>query len=529
MARGTTSVCDSLYGEICTRILREKQNVRRTNEEEPLFLLKYFGRLATLSFAGLLILPTCRAQSPSSFVAVRPCRIVDTRNPAGPLGGPAMSAASMRSFPIPSGSCGIPITAAAYSINVAVLPFGPLGYLALWPTGQSQPLVATMSSQFGQIVGNAAIVPAGTNGAINVYVTDLTHIIIDLNGYFAPATNSITQSTAVGNGASAAGGQNTAVGFDTLQVNTGNSNTALGAGVLPSNTSGNNNVGVGAAALTFNASGSANTAIGSQAMLNTLIGNDNSSLGYSTLWSNTTGGNNTAVGAQGLFSNTSGSYNTAVGESSLYTNTDGSWNVAVGYQAGSQISTGSYNIEIGNQGVSGDSNTIRLGSAANQTSAFIAGISNVNISSGSTVLINSNGQLGTVQSSRRYKDEIREMGQASEAVMQLHPVMFRYKQAAADGTRPLQYGLIGEEVANVYPELVVHGLDGRIESVQYHELPALLLNELQKQHKVLEKQEQELEEARKAIATQREQIESLKSHVATLGTALSALKGSGTN
>ena len=118
------------------------------------------------------------------FVPVIPCRIADTRNPTGPFGGPSFTAGSTRSFTIPASTCGIPTTAAAYSLNVTVVPHGPLGYLAEWPTGQSQPVVSTLNSLDGRIKANAAIVPAGTNGAISVYATDATDVVLDINGYF---------------------------------------------------------------------------------------------------------------------------------------------------------------------------------------------------------------------------------------------------------------------------------------------------------------------------------------------------------
>lgn len=118
------------------------------------------------------------------FIAVTPCRLVDTRQANGSLGGPTMSANSTRSFPLPSGACGLPTTAAAYSLNVTVVPHTTLQYLSLWPTGQSQPVVSTLNSFDGRIVANAAIVPAGTSGAISAYATDQTDVIIDVNGYF---------------------------------------------------------------------------------------------------------------------------------------------------------------------------------------------------------------------------------------------------------------------------------------------------------------------------------------------------------
>jgi hypothetical protein len=120
------------------------------------------------------------------FYPVTPCRVVDTRGAAGDLGGPALSVGETRSFPIPSSSCGVPSTAQAWSLNFAVVPPGPLGYLTAWPTGQTRPVVATLNALTGAITANAAIVPAGTDGSIDVFTTNATDLVIDINGYFAP-------------------------------------------------------------------------------------------------------------------------------------------------------------------------------------------------------------------------------------------------------------------------------------------------------------------------------------------------------
>jgi hypothetical protein len=122
-----------------------------------------------------------------AFYSVTPCRIVDTRNPTGALGGPSFSAGQSRTFPIQTSACNLPATAQAYSLNFAAVPSGPLGYLTAWPTGQAKPLVATLNAPTGTVVGNAAIVPAGTNGSIDVFATAVTDVVIDVNGYFAPA------------------------------------------------------------------------------------------------------------------------------------------------------------------------------------------------------------------------------------------------------------------------------------------------------------------------------------------------------
>ena len=121
-----------------------------------------------------------------AFYPVTPCRVADTRNSNGPFGGPSLAAGGTRSFTVPQSACGIPSTAQAYSLNMTAVPPGPLEYLTVWPAGQTQPNVSTLNALQGQIAANAAIVPAGTNGAVNVYVSNASNVILDINGYFAP-------------------------------------------------------------------------------------------------------------------------------------------------------------------------------------------------------------------------------------------------------------------------------------------------------------------------------------------------------
>src|SRR5262249_27632175 len=207
--------------------------------------------------------------------------------------------------------------------------------------------------------------------------------------------------------------------------------------------------------------------------------------GVNSLFLNTTGHDNTADGPLALYSNATGSYNTALGYRALY-NSKGSRNLALGYNAGYKLSSGSYNIYLGNNTAgASESNTMRLGQGAVTVNGvtsgiartFIAGIKGVPIS-GAAVTINNAGQVGIVASSARYKRDIHEMGERSQGLYSLRPVTFRYKQ---DSQGQQQYGLIAEEVAKVYPELVTKGADGKVEAVQYHELIPMLLNEVQRQ------------------------------------------------
>ena len=201
-----------------------------------------------------------------------------------------------------------------------------------------------------------------------------------------------------------------------------------------------------------------------------------------------------------MLSNTTGSFNTAVGNESLTANTTGSSNIAIGYLAGADLTTGDRNIAIGNRGVAGESNTIRIGNA-NHNRVFFHGIEGVTtgINDAVTVIIDSNGQLGTVSSSIRYKEDINDMGEASGRLLELKPVTFRYKKTRADGESPLEYGLIAEEVAEVFPDLVVLNANGQPETVKYRLLSSLLLNELQKQHQQLDVQVTEIRELKEQM------------------------------
>ena len=144
-----------------------------------------------LAFGLMVIAMSAVAQTALQFTAVPPCRIVDTRNPDGTFGGPPIQGGTFRSFPIPEGNCKIPLGASAYSLNVTVVPMGPLGYLTVWPTGQQQPLVSTMNSVDGRVKADAAIVLSGTGGAaVSVFASNTTNVVLDVNGFFTPVNGS---------------------------------------------------------------------------------------------------------------------------------------------------------------------------------------------------------------------------------------------------------------------------------------------------------------------------------------------------
>lgn len=458
-----------------------------------------YGLIAFLSITAWNV-PVLRAQSqPGDVIGITPCRVVDTRNANGPFGGPIITGGTTRVFTIPAGACSVPSDAVAYSLNISVVPPGPLGYVTVWPDGQTMPLAATLVDSTGLVLSNGAIVQAGASGAIDVFVSNTTHVIIDINGYFMPQSDPSSESTAVGRGAliGNTGRYNSAFGYDALISPSGGSNTAMGTFALQSTTSGDSNSAFGLSSLATNTTGSNNTA-----------------LGFYTLQQNTTGNSNTAVGEIALQANTTGNSNTALGYSALGVVSTGSNNIGIGYASGINVAAGSHNIEIGASGAGDESGVIRIGTAGQQTSAYVAGIAGVLVTGGSAVLVDPNtGQLGVASSSARYKEDIQDMGESSDLLMQLRPVTFRYKQPTANGTKPVQYGLIGEEVEKVFPELVVRGRNGEVESVQYHQLPALLLNEVQKEHGVIQEQRNE-------IGNQQEQIRSLETRITALESLL---------
>jgi hypothetical protein len=307
------------------------------------------------------------------------------------------------------------------------------------------------------------------------------------------------------------GSFNTANGANALYYNAADYNTANGFQALYNNGTGNNNTANGAFALSSNSTGSGNTATGWSALQANSTGGFNAASGNYALYSNTTGGSNVATGVDALYHNRVGHDNTAEGYLALL-NCTGSNNAALGSGAGSSLTAGSNNIDIGAPGVAGEANTIRIGKSGTQQKTFIAGISGKAVASGVGVIVNSNGQLGTVLSSARFKTAIKPMDNASEAILALKPVTFRYKEELDPDTIP-QFGLVAEEVDKVNPDLVVRGEDGKVMTVRYEAVNAMLLNEFLKEHRRVEEQSALIAQQRKdfeaKIADQQKQIEAL--------------------
>ena len=291
-------------------------------------------------------------------------------------------------------------------------------------------------------------------------------------------------------------GFNTAEGTSALQfLTSGVSNTALGFDALFHNTTGSDNTATGLEALFANTTGFENAATGWRALFGNTTGFHNTAAGFQTLFSNTTGNHNTANGDDALLRNTTGNFNTAYGAHTLEQNTTGSSNVALGFQAGFNV-TGSGNVCIGQNvsGSAGESNITRIGnigSTAQANSIFVT--------------VGAGGKLGFQVSSRRYKDDIKPLDKASEALFALKPVSFRYKQEI-DSTHSPDFGLIAEDVAAVNPDLVARDDKGEIVTVRYQAVNTMLLNEFLKEHR-------QVQELQSTVAQQQKQIEALTATV----------------
>jgi hypothetical protein len=381
----------------------------------------------------------------------------------------------------------------AFSTTARALNPPPDGGYPNDTTAEGDGALFSLTTGFGNTALGFNALHSETEGSFNT-ATGRNALRNNITGFHNTATgasalqlntdgegNTATGRAAMGNGTT--GSQNTAAGWQALFNNTGFGNTANGAFALWSNTTGEVNTANGYTALFSNTTGYGNTANGLEALIN-----------------NTTGNGNTANGLDALVNNTTGSDNTANGSDALYSNTIGSNNIALGTSAGGALTTGDLNIDIANEGVAGEANTIRIGTRGDQTRTFIAGISGAPVA-GAAVKVNANGQLGVAPSSERFKAEIKPMNKASEAILALKPVTFRYKKEV-DSTGIPQFGLLAEQVAKVNPALVDRDGKGEIYTVRYEAVNAMLLNEFLKEHRTV----QELEAT---VAQQQKEIQAL--------------------
>jgi len=415
------------------------------------------------------------------------------------------------------------------SIAGATIQQSNLAFTPVLSVGASAPLTSsggqTPSISLSGIValgngGTGAGTAAGARANLGAASSGANSDITSLSGITDVDNNTRLGLAALSSNTT--GTYNTASGAGALQQNTtGYHNTATGADALRANTAGILNTAAGASALEQNTTGSSNTATGSRALFANTTGNFNSAAGVHTLEQNTTGSRNTATGYLALYENTTGIGNTAAGYTALRFNTAGSNNTALGNNAGGSLTSGSNNLYIANSGSSTESGTIRIGTSGTQTRTFVSGIRGVTTGStnGIAVLIDSNGQLGTVSSSHRFKTAIQDMDAASSPLLKLRPVTFQYRPEL-DPSGSLQYGLIAEEVERVMPDLVAYGQDGKPESVKYHLLAALLLNELQKQAQEIAS----LTDQVRRVDAQVDQIESLRERLMNLEAAMHTQK-----
>lgn len=382
------------------------------------------------------------------------------------------------------------------SSNIGVVPSPPILPLAPVASSAGHRPRPNFAPAYQFTVGDTGVAVGTTNPN---YKLDVTGMVNTATGYsiggqqFATALNGNAGNTVVGRAAGnpgLTGNVNSFFGVQAGQLDTtGSNNSFFGYQSGASNIDGNDNAFFGLFTGVF-ATGNFGTFVGSRAGFHTSSGWGNTALGFNALHANTVGG-----------------YNTAVGYNALQADNNG-YNIALGVDAGNSV-TGTFNIDIGNRGVAGESNTIRIGDNTYVSRTFIAGVNGVTTGMAATpVLVDSLGQLGTSSSSRRYKFEISDMDHTTDDLMRLRPVTFRYLTHGPNA--PLQYGLIAEEVAEVYPELVVRNRDGEVDTVMYQFLAPMLLNHVQKLNRTIDDQQKTIDALNDKLAALGERLEALE-------------------
>jgi hypothetical protein len=370
------------------------------------------------------------------------------------------------------------------------------------------------------------------DGGVAATPADVPNTLVqrDGNGDFAAHTVSLDANLSLSNASTTAGvilrngvpyqhdsgGTFLGVGAGNLITNS-HENVGIGNWTLGNINTGDMNIAIGFFALQSNTQGGSNTAVGYKALQAQTLGSDNTAIGFNAMSTGTPGSGNTAIGSRSLLTGGASSYNVAIGYQAGNGQMGGRDNVLIGDNSGGFVTSGSQNVIIGayagttgnmnvflGYGVAGnlnESNTIRIGTLDNVTAAYIAGISGATSASGTAVMVNANGQLGTLTSSRRFKEQIQDIGDASDELMKMRPVKFKYKKAL-DPAGLTQYGLVAEEVAQIDPGLVVYA-HGQPETVRYHFVSAMLLNEVQKQRRIIDEQQRTI----RALARRLEKLE----------------------
>ena len=405
-----------------------------------------------------------------------------------------------------------PLRSGFFTVSIA------LCWLAL-----SAPLKAQCPSACGAVGANTAL----GNNALDSVTTGIANTAVGFSALTADTAGG--WNVAIGSSALASnttGNFNMAIGTEALSQNNASFNLAIGFRTAFQNTTGRHLTGIGAAAMRNNTVGEFNTAIGADALrentttsLNVAVGD-----GALTAFNGTTGtdGANTALGSIALNALTSGQENVVVGRRALETVTSGSNNVAMGWRSGDNLTTGNGNTFIGNQAGINEGpnvdNVICLGSLGDTQAAgqvtpnrcFIGNI--VNVTTGGpapsvNVVIDQDGQLGTIASSRRFKDDIKPMDQASEAILKLKPVTFHYKNRDVKNDLTPQFGLVGEDVEQVNRDLVVYDKNGKLWTVRYDAVNVMLLNEFLKEHKKVEEQQASIADLKSTVALQHKEMQ----------------------
>ena len=392
---------------------------------------------------------------------------------------------------------------------------GTTNYVPLWTNASN--LTSSVIYQASGNVGVGTTTPVAkldVNGNINTAATYGIGASIVVN-IGSPADENLFLGVGAGaNNLAGSGVWNTFSGFNAGAANTtGIRNTFLGMNAGFNNTTADRNTFVGMVAGQANTTGRLNTFLGEGAGFANTTGSENTFVGRTSASANTTGGQNLFAGVGSGSSNVSSSNNVFLGYEAGY-NSTGAANTFVGNRTGIDNTTGSNDVYIANAGpVSGtEGNTIRIGTqgtgVGQQNATYIAGIYGT-IVTGTQVFVDNNGHLGQQTSSRRFKEQVLDMGDSTSKLFQLRPVTFFYKPQYDDGSHLLQYGLIAEEVAKVYPDMVAYDKDGQPYTVKYQYLAPMLLNELQKQHTVVAAQQD-------VIKTQQQQIKDMQQRLSQL-------------
>ena len=372
-------------------------------------------------------------------------------------------------------------------------------------------LAANTTGLGNTATGNSALV-ANQSGSANT-ASGHGSLASNVSGNFNTATgySALAHTTTGSNNVAAgyetlasntSGSDNTAVGVHALASNvTGGANTAVGIRALESSVDAYSNTALGRQALQLNTSGGANMASGTFALLSNQIGSGNTASGVYSLYFNNSGDNNTAVGMAALQGNVAGDYNVGVGYGALGSAT-GTDNVAIGSYAGTNATTGTGNIYLGARGAAGESNTMYLGQVGYQARAFIAGVRGVTtgVANAVPVMIDSSGQFGTLSSSRRFKEDVRDMSTRAGGCSICGRSCSGTRRVTPTGRSRFSTVWLPRKSPTAFPELAVRGADGNVETVHYETLSVLLLNEMQRQERQNQEQERQIQELRAQVA-----------------------------